>query len=104
MNQGSCDDPNLRREIIQLVNLFKYQFIERVKQPNLTLIQSINKFSFPSDLFSFVNHFDNLTNNKEFILSNLKKIKRKGYRVEDFYLTKLNNKIIVIQQLYDKKK
>lgn len=104
MNQGSCDDPNLRRELIQLVNLFKYPFIESIKQPNLTLIQSINKFSFPSDLFSFVNHFDNLTNNKEFILSNLKKIKRKGYRVEDFYLTKLNNKIIVIQQLYDKKK
>lgn len=91
-------------ELIQLLNLFKYSFIESRKMPNLTLIQSINKFSFPNQLFSFVNQFENLTNNEIFFLSNINAIKRKGYKVKNFCLTKLQSKIIVIQELYDKKK
>lgn len=89
---------NVQKELIQLISLFKLPFKESIKMPNLTLIQSIIKFSSPKNLVRSVNQFTRLTKYESFTLSNPQKIKKdRIFDVEKQDVIFLQNKILVSQ-------
>ena len=85
----------IRTELIQLLNLFKISFRESSIKPNLTLIQSIKKLSFPTNLFNLKQIRIKSTHFHYFTLSEPKSLSKDIHdEIYTFFVLK-NKKIIL---------